>query len=82
YGTPLTQYVIFGNSIANKSGGWMTNSLFHETTLANASYHTIVLPNVDTLYSEGLIDLSGNDVVATMPPLETGRFYVWPFYDV
>ncbi|KAJ6483740.1 hypothetical protein C8R47DRAFT_558740 [Mycena vitilis] len=83
YGTPLTQYVIFGNSIANKSGGeWMTNELLHETTLANASYHTIVLPNVDTLYSEALIDLSISDVVATMPPLEPGRYYIWPFYDV
>ncbi|KAJ6483719.1 hypothetical protein C8R47DRAFT_1197178 [Mycena vitilis] len=82
YGIPLTQYVIFANSIANRSAGWTTNSLAHEVTLANASYHTIVLPNVDTLYSEGLLDLSGGDVVATMPPLETGRFYVWPFYDL
>ncbi|KAJ6477196.1 hypothetical protein C8R47DRAFT_985096, partial [Mycena vitilis] len=83
YGTPLTQYVIFGNSIANKSGGeWKTNSFHHETTLANASYHTIVLPNVDTVYSEALIDLSMSNVVATMPPLEPGRYYVWPFYDV
>lgn len=61
----------------------MTNSLLHETTLANASYHTIVLPNVDTLYSEGLIDLSGGDVIATMhEPMEAGRFFVWPFYDM
>ncbi|KAJ7692925.1 hypothetical protein B0H17DRAFT_1159588 [Mycena rosella] len=61
---------------------WTTNTLAHETTLANASYHTIVLPNVDTLYSEALIDLSRSDVVATMPSLEAGRFYVWPFYDL
>ncbi|KAJ7631867.1 hypothetical protein DFH06DRAFT_1140233 [Mycena polygramma] len=82
YGIPLTQYVIFANSIANRSAGWTTNSLAHEVTLANATFHTIVLPNVDTLYSEGLLDLSGGDVVATMPPLEKGRFYVWPFYDL
>ncbi|KAJ7270327.1 hypothetical protein C8J57DRAFT_1605284 [Mycena rebaudengoi] len=50
YGFSLTQYVIFANSIANKSNGvWTTNSILHEKTLANASYHTIVLPNVDTL---------------------------------
>ncbi|KAJ7772274.1 hypothetical protein B0H16DRAFT_1451349 [Mycena metata] len=83
YGIPLTQYVIFGDSIADKSDGeWKTNAFNHETTLANASYHTIVLPNVDTVYSEALIDLSETNVVATMPPLEEGRFYVWPFYDV
>ncbi|KAJ7754695.1 hypothetical protein DFH07DRAFT_1061209 [Mycena maculata] len=82
YGIPLTQYVIFADSIANKSSGqWTTNSILHETTLANATYRAIVRPNVDTLYSESLIDLSVNDVVATMPAVE-GRFFVWPFYDV
>ncbi|KAJ6530846.1 hypothetical protein DFH09DRAFT_1285002 [Mycena vulgaris] len=83
YGIPLTQYVVFANSIANKSGNvWTTNSIFHEKTLANASYHTTLLSNVDTLHSESLIDLSTRDLVATIPPLESGRFYVWPFYDV
>ncbi|KAJ7734834.1 hypothetical protein B0H16DRAFT_1426235 [Mycena metata] len=81
YGLPLVQYVIFGNSIADKAGEWKTNSFLHETTLANASYHTIVLPNVDTLYSEALIDLSSNNVIATVPPMTPGRFYVLPFYD-
>ncbi|KAJ7485712.1 hypothetical protein FB451DRAFT_1432432 [Mycena latifolia] len=68
YGFPLTQCVIFADSIANKSGGWMTNGLHHETTLANA---------------KGLIDLSGGDVLATIhQPMEAGRFFVWPFYDI
>ncbi|KAJ7731947.1 hypothetical protein B0H14DRAFT_3616048 [Mycena olivaceomarginata] len=61
YGIPLTEYVIFANSIANRTGAWTTNALHHETTLANASYHAVVLPNVDTLYSEGILDLSGGD---------------------
>ncbi|KAJ7714032.1 hypothetical protein B0H14DRAFT_3523113 [Mycena olivaceomarginata] len=82
YGIPLTEYVIFANSIANRTGAWTTNTLHHETTLANASYHAVVLPNVDTLYSEGILDLSGGDLIATMPLLEEGRFYVWPFYDL
>ncbi|KAJ7434083.1 hypothetical protein B0H11DRAFT_2258704 [Mycena galericulata] len=47
YGIPLTQYVIFANSIANKSGCvWTTNSILHETRLADASYRAIVRPNV------------------------------------
>ncbi|KAJ7853612.1 hypothetical protein B0H13DRAFT_2580464 [Mycena leptocephala] len=82
YGTPLTSYVLFANGIANRSAAWTTNALNHETTLANSSYHTIVLLNVDTLYSEGLLDLSEGDLIAAMPPLEDGRFYVWPFYDL
>ncbi|KAJ7473676.1 hypothetical protein B0H11DRAFT_2036841, partial [Mycena galericulata] len=82
YGIPLTQYVIFANSIANMSGGaWTTNSILHERTLANSSYRTVVRPNVDTLYSESLIDLSAGELVATMPVV-TGRFVLWSFYDV
>ncbi|KAF7376931.1 DUF1254-domain-containing protein [Mycena sanguinolenta] len=82
YGIPLLEYVIFANAIANSSGTWTTNTLVHSTTLATPSSHAIVLPNVDTLYSSGLLDLSGGDIIATMPPLEEGRFYVWPFYDL
>jgi hypothetical protein len=82
YGIPLTEYVIFANSIANRTGAWTTNALHHETTLANASYHAVVLPNVDTLYSEGILDLSGGDLIVTMLLLEEGCFYVWPFYDL
>ncbi|KAJ7690608.1 hypothetical protein B0H14DRAFT_3665311 [Mycena olivaceomarginata] len=83
YAFPLQPYVTFANSVANHSGAqWTTNSLAHETTLANASFRTIILPNVDTLYSEALLDLSGADVVATMPAMEEGRFFVWPFYDL
>ncbi|KAJ6545386.1 hypothetical protein B0H19DRAFT_1380044 [Mycena capillaripes] len=81
YGIPLTQYAKFANSIANKTGQWTTNSIQHDTTLVDATYHTIVRPNVDTLYSESIIDLSGGDVIATMPTVQ-GRFFVWPFYDV
>ncbi|KAJ7109577.1 hypothetical protein C8R43DRAFT_1139679 [Mycena crocata] len=82
YGLPLIAYAIYANSIINRTGSLTTNSIFHETTLANSSYHTIVLPNVDTLYSEAVMDLSEGDVVATMPPMTAGRFYVWPFYDM
>ncbi|KAJ6465343.1 hypothetical protein C8R45DRAFT_839817, partial [Mycena sanguinolenta] len=82
YGIPLPSYVIFINAIANRTGAWTTNTLVHQNALANASIHAVVSPNVDTLYSSSALDLSGGDLVATMPPLEEGRFYVWPFYDL
>ncbi|KAJ6484031.1 hypothetical protein C8R45DRAFT_904234 [Mycena sanguinolenta] len=82
YGIPLPAYVIFANAIANSFGMWTTNTLNHATALATPNSHAIVLPNVDTLYSAGLLDLSEGDLVATMPSLEEGRFYVWPFYDL
>ncbi|KAJ6597787.1 hypothetical protein DFH09DRAFT_1304550 [Mycena vulgaris] len=82
YGIPLTPYAMFANTIARNTGSWATNTLQHSTTLSNASTRIIILPNVDTLYSAGLLDLSGGDLVTTMPTLEPGRFYVWPFYDI
>ncbi|KAJ7767387.1 hypothetical protein DFH07DRAFT_326915 [Mycena maculata] len=83
YGIPLTSYVVWANAVAAEKGGWFTNSFYYQPTLANASSpHVVILPNVDTLYSGAMIDLSQGDVVATMPPLEEGRFYVWPFYDL
>ncbi|KAJ7120233.1 hypothetical protein C8R44DRAFT_982082 [Mycena epipterygia] len=78
YGIPLLAFVDAVTGVR----GLVTNSLVHDKTLANASTHTVVRPNVDTLYSEGILDLSAGDVVAAMPTLEAGRFYVWPFYDL
>ncbi|KAK7002285.1 DUF1254-like protein [Favolaschia claudopus] len=69
-------------SVANASNDFATNTFAHATTLANASFRTVVLPNTDTLYSAALLDLSAGDVVVTMPERELGRFYVLPFYDL
>lgn len=41
----------------------------------------MVKPNVDTVYSRVIIDLSQNDLVLTVPSI-TDRFYIFPFYDV
>ncbi|KAJ6566313.1 hypothetical protein B0H19DRAFT_1066634 [Mycena capillaripes] len=78
YGIPLTRYAIFANSIANKPAGpWTINSILHQTALANVNttYRAIARPGVDTLYSEGLIDPSGGDVIAMMP-IAQGRFFL------
>ncbi|KAK6984831.1 DUF1254-like protein [Favolaschia claudopus] len=84
YAFPLAPYVSFANSSSttNTSDGFVTNTFAHATTLANASFHTIIFPNTDTLYSTALLDLSAGDVVVTMPEREPGRFYVLPFYDL
>ncbi|KAK7028727.1 DUF1254-like protein [Favolaschia claudopus] len=84
YALPLAPYVSFANtgSVVNASNDFVTNTFAHATTLANASFRTVVLPNTDTLYSAALLDLSAGDVVVTMPDRELGRFYVLPFYDL
>ncbi|KAF8189836.1 hypothetical protein K438DRAFT_1832166 [Mycena galopus ATCC 62051] len=77
YGIPLH---VFAQTFS--STNWTANVLAHSTSLSNASTREVVLPNIDTLYSLAVLDLSAGDVVATMPTRETGRFYVWPFYDL
>ena len=41
----------------------------------------MVGPNVDTLYTVLIYDLSVADLAVTVPPVEPGRFYVFPSYD-
>ncbi|KAK6995723.1 DUF1254-like protein [Favolaschia claudopus] len=84
YAFPLGPYVNFANTgfVVDASNDFATNTFAHVTTLANASFRTIILPNTDTLYSAALVDLSAGDVVVTMPEREAGRFYVLPIYDL
>ena len=58
-----------------------TNVLASHSTVANASLHVVVRPNVDTIYSTGVFDLSATDVVVTLPAMEEDRFYLFGFYD-
>lgn len=48
--------------------------------LATSASHAVVRPNVDTLYSTAVIDLSHNDVVVDIPIIKD-RYWVFPFYD-
>ncbi|KAJ7193116.1 hypothetical protein GGX14DRAFT_506191, partial [Mycena pura] len=82
YGIPLAVYAPTASSIANQTGVWMTNTLFHATALADPSSRNVILPNVDTLYSTAILDLSHGDLVATIPAVDPGRFVVWAFYDI
>ncbi len=49
---------------------------------ATANGAAVIRPNVDTLYSRVAVDLSQTDVVITVPPIDDGRFYIFPFYDL
>jgi hypothetical protein len=48
--------------------------------LATSAYKAVVRPNVDTLYSIAVIDLSHHDVVVEIPVVKD-RYWVFPFYD-
>ena len=53
----------------------MPNRFFNIPIVANASFRTVVRPNVDTLYSAAWLDLSAEPAVMTLPP-SIGRFYM------
>lgn len=59
-----------------------TSQLILSITLASAGSSVINRPNIDTLYSEAIVDLSSYDLVVTIPDVPEGRFYVFPFYDL
>lgn len=49
------------------------NQFTHAVRLADASYKTIVTPNVDTLYSQAWLDISAEPVIYVMPKAD--RFF-------
>lgn len=58
-----------------------TNSLEHQRQLATPDRKAVVRPNVDTVYSHSILDLSHDDLVFEIPKI-TDRYWVYPFYDV
>ncbi len=57
------------------------NTIFHQTNLASPGDPGVIKPNVDTLYSRVVLDLSKSDVVLTVPNITDGRYWVYPVYD-
>ena len=49
------------------------NQFNHAKNLADASFRTVVTPNVDTIYTQAWLDLSGEPMVYVVP--ETDRFF-------
>lgn len=57
------------------------NTLKHMRRLATADFERVVRPNVDTLYSALIVDLSHSDLILEVPRI-SDRYWVFPFYDV
>jgi hypothetical protein len=56
------------------------NQFAHATTLPDATYEDVVLPNVDTLYSLAWLDLTAEPVVLHIPDLGS-RFFLFQVVD-
>ncbi|KAE8306252.1 DUF1254-domain-containing protein [Aspergillus transmontanensis] len=78
YGYPLPSFA--RAAVAALSEVNCTNCFQHNTQLATSASQHVVRPNVDTLYSTAVIDLSHHDIVVDIP-LVKDRYWVFPFYD-
>jgi hypothetical protein len=61
-------------------GAATMNRFVHSPAFPDASFHTIVRPNADTLYSTGWLDLSPEPVMLHVPDTH-GRYYLMQFMD-
>ncbi len=85
YVYPIPSYANFSLGSAQNpdcNDALPVNTLCLHTKLADYTFREVVRPNVDTLYSEGLIDLSHSDVEIVVPPISEDRFWVLAFYDL
>lgn len=59
------------------------NTILHQRYLASPESPGVIKPNVDTLYSRVILDLSQDDVVLTIPEVsEVDRYFVYPVIDL
>jgi len=78
YGTPL---VSFENNTATYIQAVGANNVVSAPTLSDPRSQSVVRPNADTPYTLILIDLSQSDLVITIPEINDGRYWVFPFLD-
>lgn len=71
---------IFGNFAGSVLRNVGVNQIFHQRALASIESSAVIKPNVDTVYSRVVLDLSTNDVVLTVPEV-TDRYWIYPIYD-
>ncbi|GAM83845.1 hypothetical protein ANO11243_018350 [Dothideomycetidae sp. 11243] len=78
YGTPLAAYA---NATLPLLLSSQTNNISSAPALLDASFQSVVRPNVDTLYSLAAIDISHDDLVISIPAIDDGRYWSFAFLD-
>jgi hypothetical protein len=76
YGYPLLAYGKLSRGLPP-----ISNTLWHARTLQTSESRNVVRPNVDTLYSVLMYDLSQNDLNFTIPDVQD-RLWLFSFYDL
>lgn len=78
YRTMMAQAVMKDSPVYNAPFNVLTNA----TELLDASFTTVVRPNVDTLYSLAWLDLRDEPMVVSVPEVTDGRYYVLQLLDL
>ncbi len=79
YGFPLTQYAMLAPKLLYTPLG--ANAFYHARALSTPEDKNVVKPNVDTLYSTLIYDLSDADVIITVPQIPDDQFYLFSYFD-
>ncbi len=84
YGYPLVIMETTKNVMTNVQkpgdGRAPVNQFYHSSKLVDASYHDVVSPNNDTLYSTAWLDLQKEPLILHIPDSE-GRYFLVPILD-
>ena len=78
YGYPLLAWQNIFSPIVQDIGA---NTWHHARELSTPANRTVVKPNVDTLYSQVIYDLSQSDLEIAVPDVPTTNFKLFSFYD-
>lgn len=79
YTYPLVFFANFAGAVFRNVS---VNEIFHRRNLASPTDPGVSEPNVDTLYSRVVLDLSSHDLVLTVPDTADGIYWNYPVYDV
>lgn len=58
------------------------NEFLHIRDFPTPETNSFIAPNLDVLYSFGILDLSQTDVVLTIPEIDPARFWSFVIYDL
>ncbi len=84
YGLPsVFQYAQLYEQAVDVSSASYTgfNRFLHQRDIATPEFAAFKTPNVDTLYSNAWLDLSGGPAIIEVPPIED-RYYTLQFVDM
>lgn len=78
YTYPLAFFANFAGAVLKNAD---VNEIYHQRNLASPDNGGVFTPNVDTLYSRVVLDLSSQDIILTVPNISDGRYWNYPVYD-